>query len=141
MVVVMKFKSALPTAVNVVTVLGLLQVSPEKHLLCQERHLSQIVDSLFLLKQCNLRYICASDSIKFNVRRVRFHKVDEFSICCFAGLEKLGADGFEAGVTVWREEARGCSCPLLCWQMQEWCQLDGMEGKQESAAENSLCPC
>lgn len=40
--------------------------------------------------------------------------------------------------TVWREEARGCSCPLLCWQMQECCQLDGMEAKLESAAENSL---
>lgn len=72
------------------------------------------MDSLFPLKQCNLRYICASDSIKFNVWHVRFHKVDEFSICCFAGLEKLSADGFEAGVTVRREEARGCSCPLLC---------------------------
>lgn len=69
---------------------------------------------------------------------MRVQKVGEFSICCFAGLEKLDADSFEAEVTVCREGARGCSCPLLCWQMQEWCQLDGMGGKQESAAENSL---
>lgn len=69
---------------------------------------------------------------------MRVQKVDEFRICCFAGLEELDADGFEAGVTVWREEARGCSCPLLCWLMQEWCQLDRMEEKKESATENSL---
>lgn len=96
------------------------------------------MDSLFLLKQCNLRCTCTSGSIKSSVWHVRTQKVGEFRICCFAGLEQLDAGGFEAGVTVRREEARGCSCPLLCWQMQEWCQLHGMEGKQESAAENSL---
>lgn len=63
---------------------------------------------------------------------MRVQKVDEFSICCFAGLAKLDADGLKLELLFGGKRLEG-ALALLCWQLQERCQLDGKGGQQGSA--------
>lgn len=109
MVMVTKFQSALPRAGNVVTAgpfSGFFWKAPA---LLGEAFVTDY-GQLVPLKTVEFEVYMYQWQYKIQGMACEGSESWWAEYLVFAGLGKLDADGFEAAVTVRREEARGCSC-------------------------------